>query len=114
MGDIQQPSCAVPTTVWVTFGAVLPSLVAIGVIGNVLSMFVLSRRRFRTSVMYAYLKGVAVLDLTYLVLTAQECYFVLNSHMWLDPRQRQRQMGEIDSIISEIYDIGGKLLFSSK
>ena len=102
-----QPDCSVPTTVWITFGAVLPAFVAIGVVGNVLSMLVLSRRRFRTSVMYAYLKGVAVLDLTYLILTAQECYFVLHSHMWLDPRQRKGgDMEDIASIISEIFGIG--------
>ena len=36
--------------------------------------------------MYAYLKGLAVLDLAYLILTIQLCYFVLNSHMWFDPQ----------------------------
>ena len=44
------------------------------------------RRQFRSSVMYAYLKGLALLDLAYLILTVQLCYFVLNSHMWFDPQ----------------------------
>ena len=44
------------------------------------------RRQFRSSVMYAYLKGLALLDLAYLILTIQLCYFVLNSHMWFDPQ----------------------------
>ena len=63
------------TTVLATYNVVLPILCSIGVLGNVLSVWVLGRKRFRTN-MFVFLRGLAWADLSYLVFTIQFVAFV--------------------------------------
>ena len=47
----------VPITVFVTYSVVMPILCIIGIIGNSLSIVILSRKTLKKSIIYAYLKG---------------------------------------------------------
>ena len=74
----------IPLAVWITYGFVMPAVCVLGVIGNSLSVVILSKKPFQKSVMYAYLKGLALTDMSFLVCNAQICYFILRSHMWYE------------------------------
>ncbi len=61
-----------------TYQIVLPVISSLGLLGNILSVVVLSRTNKFKSVMYIYLRGVAWADMCYLVFALQVCYFVTN------------------------------------
>ena len=39
-----------------------------------------------------------MIDMGYLLFAIQVCYFVLNSHMWFDPQDREKESDPLTSI----------------
>ena len=60
----------------VVFTFVLPVIATIGLVGNILSIIVLNNREKFKSVIYIYLRGVAVCDLTYMLLIINMCVVI--------------------------------------
>ena len=48
---------AVPVSVYITYAVVVPILCVVGIIGNSLSIAILSRKILKKSIIYVYLKG---------------------------------------------------------
>ena len=48
----------VPISVFATYSVMMPILCIIGIIGNSLSIVILSRKTLKKSIIYAYLKGI--------------------------------------------------------
>ena len=59
-----------------TYKIFLPLIIVVGLLGNILSIIVLIRAKFQSSVMYTYLRCLAWADIGYLIFTAQVCAFV--------------------------------------
>ena len=57
----------------VVFTFVLPVIATIGLVGNILSIIVLNNKDKFKSVIYIYLRGVALCDLTYMLLILNMC-----------------------------------------
>ena len=57
----------------VVFTFVLPVIATIGLVGNILSIIVLNNKDKFKSVIYIYLRGVALCDLTYMLLILNLC-----------------------------------------
>ena len=46
-----------PVSVYITYSVIVPILCIIGIVGNSLSIVILSRKSLKRSIIYAYLKG---------------------------------------------------------
>ena len=46
-----------PVSVYITYSVIVPILCIIGIVGNSLSIIILSRKSLKKSIIYAYLKG---------------------------------------------------------
>ena len=46
-----------PVSVYITYSVIVPILCIIGIVGNSLSIVILSRKSLKKSIIYAYLKG---------------------------------------------------------
>lgn len=53
----------------VTYKVILPIVSCFGIIGNLISILILSRRPFAKNILYAYLMSLSIVDLFYLSLT---------------------------------------------
>ena len=60
----------------VVFTFVLPVIATIGLVGNILSIIVLNNRDKFKSVIYIYLRGVALCDLTYMLFIINMCVVI--------------------------------------
>ena len=60
----------------VVFTFVLPVIATIGLVGNILSIIVLNNKDKFKSVIYIYLRGVALCDLTYMLLILNMCVVI--------------------------------------
>ena len=60
----------------VVFTFVLPVIATVGLVGNILSIIVLNNRDKFKSVIYIYLRGVALCDLTYMLFIINMCVVI--------------------------------------
>ncbi len=61
-----------------TYNVILPLICVLGFLGNLVSILILSRSKFKTKILYAYLKGLAIVDLIYLFLTFFYCLMIIH------------------------------------
>ena len=119
-----------PVSVYITYSVIVPILCIIGIVGNSLSIVILSRKSLKRSIIYAYLKGtlqineinfkrikkyrksatkvtqflisgLAVVDIAYLFFVSFECYFVLHGTLW----HESPAVPPLENYVDEHYDI---------
>jgi hypothetical protein len=59
-----------------TYITLVPLVAAIGILGNLTSILILSRKPFRINILFAYLKSLAIVDFFYLAFTLVLCAIV--------------------------------------
>ncbi|TRY79144.1 hypothetical protein TCAL_05999 [Tigriopus californicus] len=57
-----------------TYEVIIPILGGFGIVGNLLSFFVLRRKKFKCN-MFVFLRGLAISDIFFLIFTLQVCYY---------------------------------------
>ena len=55
--DTNHGEASIPEPVWITYRVTIPLLCIIGIMGNLLSIVILSRNVFKKSILFAYLQG---------------------------------------------------------